>query len=435
MDLSEIKKIRSRQITALTKNGIDSVEALAMSVPRQLEEINGISSKASKNLVWDAREMLDMSAFTSAVEIREEFDHITTGSEEFDNILGGGISTGRITEVFGAFKSGKTCLSHTACVSAQLPNDHGGVGGSVLFLDTENTFSKAKIKRIARRFGIDEDEALRNIFHARIYSTDHQLQMTREAEGLIKEKNVKLLVIDSLMALMRSEYVGIGMLAQRQQVLNRLIHDLSRMAETYDIAILLTNQVATQMKGHYSSNDAIGGNIVAHGCHFRVQFKTKGFSANSSLQRRAIIVDAPDLPPEECEFYITEAGVADDTDIKYPEITLKKARSAKKKGKKKSKGKSKGKSAANSNEKSKNASLSIEQLEAEFSELKMAGFEDKYDELIEFYEKNKDDSASGAVYSGGLTNDFKQFLEEKGGNKSSDIKDPLAAIEQRLSKA
>ncbi|MBN1215866.1 MAG: hypothetical protein JXA99_10555, partial [Candidatus Lokiarchaeota archaeon] len=76
---------------------------------------------------------------------------------------------------------------------------------------------------------------------------------------------------------------------------------------------------ATKMMGMFSSDDAIGGNIVAHGCHFRVMFKTKGFSSNNSLKRKAIIVDAPDLPPEECEFYITKAGIADSEEIDLQE--------------------------------------------------------------------------------------------------------------------
>ena len=73
------------------------------------------------------------------------------------------------------------------------------------------------------------------------------------------------------------------------------------------------------MMGMFSTNDAIGGNIVAHGCHFRVMFKTKGFSSNNSLKRRAVIVDAPDLPPSECEFFITGAGVADTDKVEIPE--------------------------------------------------------------------------------------------------------------------
>jgi RecA/RadA recombinase len=145
------------------------------------------------------------------------------------------------------------------------------------------------------------------------------MQMIQKAETLCKTRNVRLIVVDSLMALMRVEYVGIGMLARRQGVLNNMIHGLSRIAETYNCAILLTNQVSVSMKGMFSANDAIGGNIVAHGCHFRVMFKTKGFSSNNSLKRRAIIVDAPDLPPEEVEFYITSVGIADTEKGEVPE--------------------------------------------------------------------------------------------------------------------
>jgi len=152
---------------------------------------------------------------------------------------------------------------------------------------------------------------LSQIYHARIYSSDHQAQMISKAESLCKTRNVRLIVVDSLMALMRAEYVGIGMLARRQSALNNMLHALSRVAETYNAAVLVTNQVATKMMGMFSADDAIGGNIVAHGCHFRVMFKTKGFSSNNSLKRRAIIVDAPDLPPNECEFYITSMGIAD----------------------------------------------------------------------------------------------------------------------------
>jgi predicted flap endonuclease-1-like 5' DNA nuclease len=143
--------------------------------------------------------------------------------------------------------------------------------------------------------------------------------MIQKAETLCKTRGVRLIIVDSLMALMRSEYVGIGKLAVRQGVLNSMIHGLSRIAETYNCAVLLTNQVATKMMGMFSGNDAIGGNIIAHGCHFRVMFKTKGFSSNNSLKRRAVIVDAPDLPPNECEFFITAAGVADTEKTEIPD--------------------------------------------------------------------------------------------------------------------
>ena len=143
--------------------------------------------------------------------------------------------------------------------------------------------------------------------------------MIQKAETLCKTRGVRLIIIDSLMALLRAEYVGIGKLAPRQALLNNIIHTLSRIAETYNCAVLLTNQVAVKMMGMFSSDDAIGGNIVAHGCHFRVMFKTKGFSSNNSLKRRGIIVDAPDLPPSETEFFITSAGIADTDSVEIPD--------------------------------------------------------------------------------------------------------------------
>lgn len=317
-ELDLVKSINARQIKLLQENGISSAEALAMSPHNIISEIDGLGEKTAKKLIWNARNALGMSEFTTAEEIGENTEYITTGSAELNRILGGGFQTGKLTEIYGPFKSGKTNLAHTISVSIQLPKGKGGLGAKVAYIDTENTFSKEKIKRIANRFGMDPKKVLSGIFHARIFSSDHQSQMITKAETLCKTRGVRLIIMDSLMALMRAEYVGIGMLARRQSVLNNMIHALSRIAETYNCAVLLTNQVATKMMGMFSGDDAIGGNIIAHGCHFRVMFKTKGFSSNNSLKRRAIIVDAPDLPPEEAEFYITRVGIADTENAEMP---------------------------------------------------------------------------------------------------------------------
>jgi DNA repair protein RadA len=319
-DLSQIKGINARQIKLLQENGVSTAEALAMSPATVVSKIDGLGDKTATKLIWNARNALGMTDFISADEIDENVEYFTTGSKELNRILGGGFQTDKLTEVYGSFKSGKTNLAHTIAVTIQLPKGRGGLGSAVAYIDTENTFSKEKIIRIAKRFSLNPNEVLSKIFQARIYSSDHQVQMIQKAETLCKTRGVRLIIVDSLMALLRSEYVGIGMLARRQGVLNNMIHALSRIAETYNCAILLTNQVATKMMGMFSANDAIGGNIVAHGCHFRVQFKTKGFSSNNSLKRRAIIVDAPDLPPEECEFFITSAGIADAEKVEIPDV-------------------------------------------------------------------------------------------------------------------
>ncbi|MFW9941333.1 MAG: DNA repair and recombination protein RadA [Candidatus Thorarchaeota archaeon] len=320
-DLSQIKGINARQIKLLQDNGISTAEALAMSPGSTVAEIDGLGDKTAKKLIWNARNALGMTDFIQAKDIDDNVEFITTGSSELNRILGGGFQTGKLTEVYGPFKSGKTALAHTISVTSQLPVKNGGLNTSVAYIDTENTFSKEKIKRIAKRFGLNPTETLSRIYHARIYSSDHQTQMIQKAEALCKIRGVRLIIIDSLMALLRAEYVGIGNLAPRQALLNNIIHTLSRIAETYNCAVLLTNQVSVKMMGMFSSDDAIGGNIVAHGCHFRVMFKTKGFSSNNSLKRRAVIVDAPDLPPEECEFFITSTGIADTDKVEIPKST------------------------------------------------------------------------------------------------------------------
>ncbi len=317
-DLDQVKGINSRQIKLLQENGISTAEALAMSPNTTVAAIDGLGDKTAKKLIWNARNALGMTDFTPAAKIDDNVEYFTTGSAELNRILGGGFQTGKLTEVYGPFKSGKTALAHTISVTVQLPEKKGGINGAVAYVDTENTFSKEKIKRIAKRFELNPKDVLSKIYHARIYSSDHQAQMIQKAETLCKTRGVRLIIIDSLMALLRAEYIGIGKLAPRQAVLNNMIHGLSRIAETYNCAVLLTNQVAVKMMGMFSADDAIGGNIVAHGCHFRVMFKTKGFSSNNSLKRRAVIVDAPDLPPEEAEFFITGAGVADTDKVELP---------------------------------------------------------------------------------------------------------------------
>jgi len=259
-DLDQVKGIAARQIKLLQENGISTAEALAMSPHSTVASIDGLGEKTAKKLIWNARNALGMTEFTTAASIDDNVEYFTTGSAELNRILGGGFQTGKLTEVYGPFKSGKTALAHTISVTVQLPEKKGGIDGAVAYVDTENTFSKEKIKRIAKRFELNPGDVLSKIFHARIYSSDHQSQMIQKAETLCKTRGVRLIIIDSLMALLRSEYVGIGKLAPRQAVLNQMLHGLSRIAETYNCAVLLTNQVAVKMMGMFSSNDAIGGN-------------------------------------------------------------------------------------------------------------------------------------------------------------------------------
>ncbi|MEJ2295767.1 MAG: DNA repair and recombination protein RadA, partial [Candidatus Lokiarchaeota archaeon] len=170
----------------MQENGISTAEALAMSPRNIISEIDGLGEKSARKIIWNARNALGMTEFIAAKDIDENVEYITTGSNELNKILGGGIATGKLTEVFGPFKSGKTNLGHTIAVTIQLPKKDGGLGAAVAYIDTENTFSREKIKRISKRFGLDSKKVLSHIFHARIYSSDHQAQMISKAEALCK---------------------------------------------------------------------------------------------------------------------------------------------------------------------------------------------------------------------------------------------------------
>ena len=103
---------------------------------------------------------------------------LTTGSSELDAILGGGIESMSITEAFGEFRSGKTQLSHTLCVTTQMPNGATGYGGGkVVFIDTENTFRPDRLRPIAARFNIDEEAVLDNVLVARAYTSEEQMEL------------------------------------------------------------------------------------------------------------------------------------------------------------------------------------------------------------------------------------------------------------------
>ena len=96
-------------------------------------------------------------------EKRRAVVHVTTGSSALDRILGGGIETGSITELFGEFRTGKTQLAHTLCVTSQLSFEMKGGQGKVVYLDTEGNFRPERIEAIAERFGLDSEQTLDNM--------------------------------------------------------------------------------------------------------------------------------------------------------------------------------------------------------------------------------------------------------------------------------
>lgn len=310
LTLDELPGIGPSTMKKLKDAGIMTVKSLAITPISKLTDEGGIGEKGAKKMVRAAQEILKMG-FKSAEDIWEKRKHlarITTGSDNFDDLLGGGIETGAVTELFGEFRTGKTQVVHQLCVNVQLPLEEGGLEGRALYIDAEGTFRPERIIQMSEAKNLDYNDVLSNIIVGRAYNSDHQILLVKEAQKIIKEKNIKIIVVDSIITHFRSEYIGRGTLSSRQQILNGHIHDLLRLTETFDdLAAVVTNQVSAKPDVFYGNPIThTGGNIIAHGATIRL-FLRKG----KGEQRVAKVVDAPNLPESDTTFSITEEGITD----------------------------------------------------------------------------------------------------------------------------
>ena len=248
--------------------------------------------------------------FETAIDVmkrREKVKRITTSSKELDALLGGGVETQSITECYGKFGSSKTQIGFQLCVNAQRPEEEGGVGGGVLFIDTEGTFRPERITQIAEAHGMDPLKVLENIQVARATNSDHQMLLAEKAEALIKEGKIRLIIVDSLTAAFRSDYLGRGTLAVRQQKLNKHMHLLLRYADRYNVAVYITNQVMDRPDIMFGDPTApIGGHVLAHISTYRIYLRR-----SKEDRRIARLVDSPNLPDGECVFRVTMEGIRD----------------------------------------------------------------------------------------------------------------------------
>lgn len=295
----------------LKEAGYDTLMAIAVATPGEITELSGLGEAAARKIINFARNSMNMGFETGedVMKKRENLTKLKTGSKNIDTLFGGGVETGSITECFGAFGSGKTSIAHQLAVNVQLPKEKGGGEGIAVWIDTESTFRPERIKQICTDLGLDSLEVLRNIRVVRAFNSDHQMLVAEKVEDLINKDKlpVKLVIVDSLMAHFRAEFVGRGTLADRQQKLNKHMHVLMKMADMYNFAVYVTNQVMSKPDVFFGDpTAAIGGNIVGHNSQTRVYLRRgKGGT------RVAKLVDSPHLPDGEAVFQVTEGGIKD----------------------------------------------------------------------------------------------------------------------------
>ena len=309
LTVSDLPGVGPSTAEKLAAAGIDSLLAIAVSTIGQLSDLAGVSEAVARKMIQASRDMMDMGFETAdtVLEKRKDVTKIKSGAEGFDDVMGGGFETGAITELFGEFGSGKTQVAHQLAVNIQLSTEQNPNGFKVIYVDTENTFRPERIIQMAQKAGIEPDVALKNIKIARAYNSDHQMLLCEKAEDLMKSGEYKLLIVDSLTAHFRAEFIGRGTLSERQQKLNKHMHQLLKIADMYNCAVIVTNQVMAKPNVMFGDpTQAIGGHVVGHSSTFRIYLR-KGKKGS----RVAKLVDSPNLPENECMFYVNTSGLSD----------------------------------------------------------------------------------------------------------------------------
>lgn len=313
--IEELKKegVSAADIAKLAEAGFHTIESLAFTPRKNLLLIKGFSEVKVDKILKEAAKTVPMGFKTASDyhQKRSQMILVTTGSSELDKLLNGGIETGAITEIFGEFRTGKTQLCHTLAVTCQLAVAEGGGEGRCLYIDTEGTFRPERLVSIAERFGLDPEQVLERVSCARAYNTDHQTQLLVQASALMADNSCSLLIVDSAMALYRTDYTGRGELSARQMHLGRFLRMLMRLADEYGVAVVITNQVVAQVDGACAmfaadTKKPVGGHIMAHASTTRLYLR-KGRGET----RVCKIYDSPSLPESEAMFAISEKGIID----------------------------------------------------------------------------------------------------------------------------
>jgi DNA repair protein RadA len=309
-DLEKLPGVGPAIAEKLKEAGYSDLMAIAVESPSKLSELTEIGESTAAKIIAAAKIAADVGKFETGdivLERRKNIGKILTCSKALDDLMGGGIESSAITEFFGEFGSGKTQLCHQLAVNVTRPIEEGGLSGHSIVIDTENTFRPERIIQMADAQDLDSNEILKTIHVARAFNSHHQMLLVEKANELAKEYPVRLIVVDSLTAHFRAEYVGRGALAERQQSLNRHMHDLLRFGDLNNCVIAVTNQVAAKPDAFFGDpTRPIGGHIVGHTATYRIYLrKSKGG------KRIARLIDSPNLPEAEAVFTVSEDGITD----------------------------------------------------------------------------------------------------------------------------
>ncbi len=314
LELQDIEGIGPTTAKKLKDAGILSVMDLAVASSDELAVDINASRESAATFIMAAQKLLRDSRIIEkefltadiALEKRRSMLRCSTGSQTLDELLLGGVETQAVTEFYGEFGSGKSQICHTLCVTARQPIQSGGMDTGVIYIDTEGTFRPERVEQIARARGLDHAHILKSIAVCKVYNSSHLELIIKDLGKYVNDFNAKLVIIDGIISLHRAEFAGRGTLADRQQRLNSMLHKIIRLAEIFNIAVVITNQVQSAPDTFFGDpTKAAGGNILAHSSTYRIYLRKSGEN------RLAKVMDSPYHPYSDTRFTINEKGADD----------------------------------------------------------------------------------------------------------------------------
>ncbi len=312
VDLEDLEGIGPKTAQLLKSKGILGVRHLALFNPEELIELTDMTPDRVEKILRAARDIVfGSNRISRATDIAKNFGSIIrlrTNVRAVDELLQGGLEPKAIYEFAGEFGTGKTQLCHQLSITVQLSQDKGGVGGAAVYLDTEEAFSPGRVVNIAQRFDLDPNEVLDNIYVVKVINAaDLEDRIKFDVVKLVEQANVKLIIVDSIIALYRAEFKGRERLAERQQRLNYILDWLMRIAKVYNVYVILTNQVLDVPMGYIEVKRPAGGNVLAHAVTHRL-FLRKSKEDIKVME----VLDSPRLPfKANAMFRITDKGIED----------------------------------------------------------------------------------------------------------------------------
>ncbi|XP_030491847.2 DNA repair protein RAD51 homolog 3 isoform X3 [Cannabis sativa] len=277
--------------------------------------ISSLTSLSPHHLARGAQTAWDM--------FREEQSslRIITSCADFDNILGGGINCKEVTEIGGVPGIGKTQLGIQLAVNVQIPMGLGGLGGKAVYIDTEGSFMVERATQIAEASISDMLEynnhlakqnrvcqvkfkpadILENIFYFRVCSYTEQMALINHLEKFISDhKDVKIVIVDSVTFHFRQDFED---LALRTRLLNGMALKLMNLAKTFNVAVVIFNQVTTKLtEGSFQLALALGDSW-SHSCTNRIILYW------NEDERNAYIDKSPSLRSASAPFSVTGKGI------------------------------------------------------------------------------------------------------------------------------